>query len=115
MKSLVVLSFVLWLTSCSTQTVTPEEAHGYVGTRVIVCGEVASTYTSKKGNVFLNFGGEYPNQVFSIVIYSEDAATFENNPATLYQGKKICVTGTVHNYKKKPQIQVSDQDQLEIK
>jgi DNA/RNA endonuclease YhcR with UshA esterase domain len=115
MKPIIFFCFVLWLTSCDTPTIRPEEAEDYVDTKVTVCGEIKGTFTSNKGNIFLNFGAEYPNQIFSVVIYSRDAATFDNNPATLYYGKIICATGVVKNYRGKPEIEVSDKNQIQIK
>ena len=115
MRSLLFFSFILWFTSCDTPTIRPEEAEDYVGTKVIVCGEVKGAFTSNKGNVFLNFGADYPNQIFNVVIYSKDAATFDNNPATSYIGKVVCITGTVRNYKGKPEIAVSSKNQIEVK
>jgi DNA/RNA endonuclease YhcR with UshA esterase domain len=106
--------FILLLISfgCTAQTITPLQAKDYVGKSVTVCGKVDGTYTSKSGNIFINLGGNYPNQSFAVVIFSENAGLFDDDPASTYRGKSICGTGMVRLYKGKPEIIVSDPSQI---
>jgi hypothetical protein len=43
----------------------PEEAKDHIGENASVRGLVEQVSFSKKGNAFLNFGGRYPQQVFT--------------------------------------------------
>jgi hypothetical protein len=60
---------------------------------------------------FLDFEKPYPNEVFTAVIFGSDRAKF-GTPETTFQGKRVCVTGQVRNYRGKPEIIVSDPSQL---
>lgn len=108
------LSLLLILSATSfAQTIIPDSAKNYVGKEVTVCGEVKGTYTSKNNQtVFMNFGEDYPNQVFSVIIFADDAKKFSENPATSYKFKNICVTGVVKLYKGKPEIVVTETKQI---
>ena len=53
------ISLVLRVGAQDLPTVKDSEAAHYVGKNVEVRGLVVAVYTSKKGNTFLNFGGEY--------------------------------------------------------
>jgi hypothetical protein len=86
----------------------------YVGKTAMVCGAVASTKLDahlRSRPTFLDFAKLYPNQVFTAVIFERDRAKF-GTPETTYEGKRVCVTGQVRNYRGKPEIIVSDSSQL---
>jgi len=50
---------------CRAAPILPEEAKDHIGENAIVRGLVEEVSFSKKGNAFLNFGGRYPQQVFT--------------------------------------------------
>lgn len=86
------------------------DAAGHVGERVTVKGFVASVFTSRAGNTFLNFGKPYPNQTFAAVIFRGSAKQF-GNPAQ-WEGRHVLVTGKVKLYKGKPEIILTSVNQL---
>jgi phosphatidylserine/phosphatidylglycerophosphate/cardiolipin synthase-like enzyme len=45
-----------------------------------------------------------PNQTFTVVIFARDQPAFPRPPASLYEGKNICVTGRIDTYKGRPEI-----------
>ena len=49
-----------------------------------------------------------------MVIWGENNRKFERPPHLLFARKEVCVTGTVVNYKGKPQIEVRDPGQITI-
>jgi len=53
---------------------------------------------------FLNLGANYPNSLLTIVIFTRDKANFKEPIESLYTDKNICVTGTIKEYKGKPEI-----------
>jgi hypothetical protein len=91
------------------------EASGHVGEVATVCGRVASAayFASVKGGpTFLNIGRPYPDQPFTAVIWGSSRSRFEGAPERLYDGKEICVTGTIELYRGKPQIVVEEPGQI---
>ena len=109
---------LICLLSIGTQTIAEEklipdnEASKYIGEFVSVKGFVANVYQSKKGNIFLNFGKQYPDQTFAAVIFSKDTSKFNNIKA--FEGKIVVVTGVVQLYKGHPEIILNDPDQIKI-
>ncbi len=91
------------------------EAGQYVGKKVTVCGQVASTNFAARSRgrpTFLNLDRPYPNQIFTVVIWGENRAKFGGSPEQLYRSRRICVTGTVSTYRGQPQIVASDPSQI---
>ena len=65
--------------------------------------------------VFLNLGGDYPNQKMSVVIKGKDRDKFPVSPEIAYKDKSICVTGVISNYNGKVEIVVTDPEQIKVK
>ena len=105
--------------SCAAKTneISADQAKKHIGQRATVCGTMVSAHyaSSSKGQpTFLNLDKLYPNTIFTIVIWGEDRAKF-NNPEKAYQDKKICVTGTIGEYRGTPQIVVHGPDDIKVK
>jgi DNA/RNA endonuclease YhcR with UshA esterase domain len=92
--------------------ITDQQAAAHVGQQVVVQGTVAGVYTSRSGNTFVNFGGAYPNQDFTAVIFSEASSSFPN--VYQLQGKHVEVSGVVRLYHGKPEIILRSASQLEV-
>jgi len=60
---------------------------------------------------FLDLGKPYPDQVFTAVIYSADRDKF-GTPRAMLQGKRVCVTDTVREYRGRLEIVLNDPSQL---
>ena len=99
----------------STGTITPDQAAAHIGETVTVCGKVYSTKLLDNGPTFINMGGEYPNNPFTAVIMFNKRGNFSHKPEEALQGKTICVTGTIKNYKGKPEIVVDKEEQVKVK
>ncbi|MFH0865031.1 MAG: hypothetical protein V1904_02475 [Bacteroidota bacterium] len=116
MKKSILISFLftLFIIGCTNaqKKITPDEAKNNIGKKVKVVGKVEQVYHSDKV-VKLDIGGIYPDNPFTAVIYTADTAAFPNIDA--YQGKEVEVTGTVQEYKDKPEIVMKDADQLKLK
>jgi DNA/RNA endonuclease YhcR with UshA esterase domain len=95
------------------------EAKNHVGERTTVCGPVVSTKwasTSGGSPTFLNIGNAYPDtNRFTVIIWKDYRKNFKFLPETYYQGKTICVTGLITEYKRVPEIEVRSQDEIEVK
>ena len=88
------------------------QASAHVGETATIEGRVTDTHISSTGTEFMNFGGRYPNQDFTAVVFPTDAAQIGN--VSQYAGKMVSVTGKIRLYKGKPEITVSTSDQLHI-
>lgn len=59
----------------------------------------------------MNFGKQFPNHAFTLVIFKNVLSKFSYDPLTLKK-KKICVTGNVALYKGKPQLVIENESQI---
>lgn len=112
-----VLIGVILNTSVSAQDkLTAAQAKQHFGQTATVCGEVVSTSyaDSSKGHpTFLNLDKQYPNQIFTVVIWGENRTKF-GKPEEDYKGKRICVSGKITAYAGKPEIVASDPKQIKV-
>lgn len=92
-------------------TYSDAQAAAHMGENATVEGLVTGTHVSSKGTEFINFGGRYPNQDFTAVIFASSASQID---VSQYYGKKVDVTGRIQLYRGKPEIIVNSPDQLRI-
>jgi len=95
---------------------TSADAKNHIGERATVCGNVVSAHYAArtKGNpTFLNLDEPYPNQIFTILIWGSGRPKF-GAPENTYANKKVCVTGTVKDYKGVPEVVAEQPSQIEI-
>ena len=71
-------------------------------------------FLEKNQITLLNLGGAYPNQKITVVIKGTDRNKFKTPPETLYAGKTICVKGPIQIYRGRPEIVVTDPQQIVI-
>ncbi len=121
-KSFTLLTVILFLLAISSLTyssdiISPEQAINHVGEHGTVCGNVASShfaYRSKGQPTFLNLNRPYPNQVFTVLIWGSDRKHFPNAPEDFYRNQRICVTGTIEQYRGIPEIIVRNPAQIQM-
>jgi hypothetical protein len=65
-----------------------------------------------KANAYLNFGGEYPNQKFSVFIPGGGLKDVLGYQLDNLQGKKIKIIGEIRLYEGKPQIILRNKEQI---
>lgn len=105
----------LILTGCNSRSITPEQASKHIGDKVTVCGKVAGINfrTHARGNpTFINLDKPYPNHIFTIVIWGKDIKKFMPILEKVTVNSKLCVTGTIEEYRGKPQTIVEEINQL---
>jgi DNA/RNA endonuclease YhcR with UshA esterase domain len=88
------------------------EAIRYVGRYVEVCGLVVSVTTSPFGTAFINFGREYPNQIFAGFVPADSGITTDQ--ITKLQGKNVGIVGTIELHKGKPEIKIMSIYQIAV-
>jgi exonuclease VII large subunit len=95
-------------------TVIPDtEAAQHVGQAASVEGTITKVFKSKNGNIFLDFGGSYPDVTF-VVWIPDDAPEAADPGLADLEGKKVKISGTVQLYKGKPEIKVSTKEQIVV-
>ena len=94
-------------------TITPAEAAQHVGHEVVVQGKVEQIVTALSLTTHINFGGRYPNQVFTGKIFKPSQGLFVGG-VKMYEGKVAEVQGVVRMYKGKPEIEITRPSQLRL-
>ena len=101
----------------SNPTVKPEEAQKFIGQKVTVCGKIFTARFMEQANkqpALLNMGAPFPNQPFTVVIFGESRNNFTYKPEEFLNGKDICVTGVIQEYKGKPQMIITKETEVKI-
>jgi DNA/RNA endonuclease YhcR with UshA esterase domain len=68
--------------------------------------------SERSHTLFVNFGGRYPNHVFTAVIFSKNLQSFP--AARSWEGKVLRVRGKVQLYREKPEIILTAADQVTV-
>jgi hypothetical protein len=108
------LPFFLATLVCSQAApILVEEAKDHIGENASVRGLVEQVSFSKKGHAFLNFGGRYPQHVFTGFIPARNVAAI-GGPEFLesLSDNTITVTGEIKLYKGRPEIVISSSAQI---
>jgi hypothetical protein len=105
------------LFSFSQTTIKLEYVFKHVGDSVKVCGRVYGIRfleTAKVQPTFINMGGAFPNQLLTVVIWSDVRKTFETVSEELFKDKEICVVGKVELFRERAQVVVREKGQVVI-
>ena len=92
------------------------QAYDYINTNknVEVCGTVAGAHKSKKGNIFINLDKQFPNSVFTLTIWSRDAANFSYAPEIELKSKQVCAFGKVTKGKNSLEMNINSEKQIQF-
>jgi DNA/RNA endonuclease YhcR with UshA esterase domain len=97
-----------------TQMIAAADAKAHVGQTLTVEGVVSEVHTAASGRAtFIDFGGRYPNNTFTAVIFSRDVTKFSNVDAL--NGKTVDITGPVRVHNGRPEIILNDPGQIKAK
>jgi len=115
MKKLIFLIFssLTFTITKAQKQIAADSALYYTGQKLAICDSVYSNKVLPY-LTFLNFGDEYPSQKITHIFYKRDLLLLEIEPEKLYKGKKICVSGEISQYERKPQIIVKSLRQIEL-
>lgn len=111
--SLIICTYTL----SAQQAIKLEELPNHIGDSVIVSGKVfGGRYLSRSDNAptFLNVGGDFPNQLLTLVVWGKDRSNFKDAPEEAYKGREVKVAGKVELHRGKPQIILYKDDQITI-
>jgi len=89
----------------------------HIGDDVMICDKVIDAFKPAGENklIYLNFGGKYPDEKFTAVIFPKDQPKFPFNPINVLNDKNVCITGKISEYKGKAQMVLNDPSQLVLK
>jgi hypothetical protein len=88
------------------------EAAAHVGETASVVGTVATVFRSPGGNLYLNFGADYPRQTFTAVAVAP-VPPWTARLDTL-AGKRVRVRGSIMSYRGRVEIELTDPDQISV-
>jgi hypothetical protein len=89
---------------------TDREAVAHLGETATVVGTVAAVFRSKSGNVYLNFGADYPRQTFTAVALAPVGRWADGLDSLV--GKRIGVRGEIVSYRGRVEIVLKGRDQI---
>jgi DNA/RNA endonuclease YhcR with UshA esterase domain len=102
-----------YLKSFGQTTITAKDAAKHLNENVIVCDEIyGGKYLSGADITLLDVGGSHPNELLTLVIKGDDRKKFKAPPEEAFKEKKVCITGQVVDYKGKPEIIITDPEQI---
>jgi micrococcal nuclease len=119
MKKLTLLTGLFSVLASATafgQTaITAKEAAKHINEKVTICDVVyGGKFLSSSNITLVDVGGSHPNEVLTLLIKGDDRKKFKTAPEDELKGKKVCITGTVVDYKGKPEIVITDPEQIKV-
>jgi hypothetical protein len=99
------------------ETIEAEEAARHLKETATVCGNVAAVQTHDEASgkpTFIAFGKPYPEQLFTGVIWGSDRSRFGTRLDTELIRRRICLTGTIVDFRGKLEIVVHEPSQLAL-
>jgi DNA/RNA endonuclease YhcR with UshA esterase domain len=92
--------------------IAPADAAGHIGEIVIVQGTITQIAVTVNLTTHINFGGRYPNHVFTATIFKAKQTMFPG--VRDFDGKVVQVEGQVHLYRGKPEIVLTEPTQIRL-
>jgi len=86
------------------------EAAAHVGETATVVGTVAAIFRAAKGNVYLNFGADYPHQTFTAVALKPAGGWTDGLDSLI--GRRVGVRGRIVKYRGRVEIVLERPDQI---
>lgn len=117
MKQLLVLFLFMGMFTykvVAQTTVPAKDAAKHIGETVKICNKIFSGKVTTANITLLYFGGNYPKQLFTVIINGADRSKFKGRPEIDYIGKDFTVTGKLIDYEGKPGMIVNDPGHLKV-
>jgi len=84
------------------------------GKKVTIAGTVVGGRKTKNGHLFFNLDKQYPNQLFTVVIWKKNLVNFSYNPLLEWEGKQISVKGKIADFDGVPTLILEKENAIEI-
>eukprot|EP01037_Dinobryon_pediforme_P016262 gene16262-16441_t len=90
-----------------------KDAAKHLNEKVTICDSIFNVkYLTQADITLIDVGGEHPNELLTLVIKGDDRKKFKTPPEKSLKGKKVCITGQIVDYKGKPEIVITDPEQI---
>lgn len=104
-----------YLKASGQTSINVKDAAKHLNENVVICDEIyGGVYLSEADITLLNVGGAHPDELLTLVIKGDDRKKFSTPPEEAFNGKKVCITGQVVDYKGKPEIIITDPGQIKL-
>jgi DNA/RNA endonuclease YhcR with UshA esterase domain len=119
MKKLILLTGLI-LSVCAARsfgqtTIAAKDVAKHINEKVTICDKVyGGKFLSNPNITLIDLGGNHPNELLTLYIKGDDRKKFKVAPEDALRGKNVCVTGKVIDYKGKPEIVITDPDQIKV-
>ena len=118
MKSLFfILCTLCFLSLHAQQEIKLDQIKDHIGDSVKLQGVISGVRYlngAKNTPTFINVGGNYPNQLLTVVIWGDVRQKLLVTPSSKDNGNRIIVSGKVELYNDNPQIIIRNTNQFEI-
>jgi len=109
----IVLTLFVSLNAFSQTKIIAKEASRHLNEKVMVCDQVyGGKYLSGAHLTLIDVGGSHPDELLTLVIKGDDRKKFTSAPEDSFKGTKVCITGQIIDYKGKPEIMITDPEQI---
>ena len=114
------LAFILFIGFASVKsyaqtTISAKDAAKHVGETVTIADKIyGGKFLAGPGLTLLDMGGAHPNEALTVLIKGDDRKKFSGEPEVIFKGKAVTVTGTIIDYKGKPEIVVTEATQIKV-
>jgi len=75
-------------------------------------GTVVSVHRTQSGNIYLNFGADYPHQTFSGPVLGPQTPALRD--LDWLAGKRVGIKGLIKIYKGRPEIVITSMEQIVV-
>ena len=119
MKKISLLLFIAFVSakafSQTPVTIPAKEAAKHIGETVTICDKIyGGKFLEGPGLTLLDMGGAHPNEVLTLLIKGDDRKKFKTAPEEAFKNKAVCVIGKVIDYKGKPELVVTEAEQVKV-
>ncbi|NCD71197.1 hypothetical protein [Mucilaginibacter agri] len=92
-----------------------KDAGKHINETVTLCEKVVDgKFFDNSQTTLLNIGAAHPNELLTLVIKGDDRKKFSGDPEKIFMNQKVCITGKFIDYKGKPEIIITDAEQLKL-
>lgn len=99
----------------TTDSIPATKSSEHVGETLKIYGTVSGgRYFENSNTTLINVDGAYPNSALTLFIKGDVRSQFSYKPEEFLKDKRILISGTIINYKDKPEVVITSPDQIRV-